>query len=158
MGRLRARALTERDEAAEKRAAAERERREDVQRRHVEKAQAVADFLTQWTGEPVAPTDIVEAPKFFSGFHSYATWRVTVDGFDLVVKQEKDPAYDREHSYTHEWKFQIHQVTSGDEARIIRKAADLLDPPPSSVGEDLPSSSTNHHREIPGDTGIARGA
>lgn len=127
MGELRKRAEKERAERLKKRTEGERLRLENEERRHKEKAQNVADYLTEWGSEFVAPADVAEAKDFFSGFHSYWTWRVMVDGFDLVVKQAELPMGAHEEGRPR-FAFVIYQVAEDGETRPIKSPGDLLEP------------------------------
>lgn len=119
-------------EVAEDRRKQEERRQTDAERslqRHREEAKAAAEWLSGWSGMPIDPDDLQRDDSFFAGFHAYKTWLVSVDGFDLVVKQEKrDKPMLEEH--TPDWRFELHQRILQDETRRIDRPADLLTPIP----------------------------
>lgn len=134
MGALRERAraeLRDREVKREERKAKEEARRIEE---HRESATPVAEFLTAWAGEAVATDQLKREDEFFGGFHSYMTWLVTLDDFDLIVKQEK-----RSRSLHEEpapvWKFQIYQRLGESATRPISKPVELLDGVPEAVSE-----------------------
>jgi hypothetical protein len=108
-----------------------RERRETeaerAHRRHLEDAKPAAEWLSDWSGMSVGPQELTHAPKYFPGFHAYKTWKMTLDGFELVIKQEKryKPMLEE---HTPDWDFELYQKLVTGETRRVSRPADLLEP------------------------------
>jgi hypothetical protein len=108
-----------------------RERRETeaerAHRRHLEDAKPAAEFLSRWSGMSVGPQELTHAPRYFPGFHAYKTWTMRLDGFELVIKQEKrHRTFEEEHAP--KWDFELYQKLVTGETRRVDRPADLLEP------------------------------
>lgn len=126
MGALREKAEAEVEERKAKAQARRESDAEYKRRRHEEEAKPTAEFLTSWSGVTVKPEELERDDGLFPGFHSYLTWKVAIDGFDLVVRQEKrQKAMLEEH--TPDYAFELYQRVSDGDVRRITDPADLLD-------------------------------
>jgi hypothetical protein len=96
-------------------------------RRQIEEAKAAAEWLSRWSSMSVNPETIKNADGYFPGTHAYKTWKVTLDQFELVIKQEKrHRSIEEEHAP--KWDFELYQRLVSGETRRVDRPADLLAP------------------------------
>lgn len=125
MTTLRERAEKEVEADRQEKQRREEERAKRAKLEHEDRAKPAAEWLSKWSGVTVTPTDLTREDQIFPGFHAYATWRVQIEDFDLLLKQEKR-AKPMLEEHTPDWSFQLHQRLPDGETRKIERPADLL--------------------------------
>jgi hypothetical protein len=109
-------------EVADDQRQAEERKAQEVERsemRHSEKAKVPAEWLAEWSGEPVTPNMLTE--RDYPGFHPFIAWAVTIDGFDLLLKDSGPPP-----SSDDERTFELMRVREDGSLTRVERPADLL--------------------------------
>lgn len=113
--RAEAEVVADREKAEERRA----QEAKRAEMRHADKAKGAAEWLSDWAGEPVTAKMLTETD--YPGFHPYIAWTVTIDGFDLLVKDSGPPP----NSDT-DRTFELMRVGEDGSLSRVERPADLL--------------------------------